>query len=211
MITVYENVFTHTEIVQLTNFYNKLPISNVRHHPDGRLFRNIKNSEYNLEDQDAFKILNPKLTKILGPHHFTGGHWLDAHSPYLLHVDNIAIFEKSNIPVYHSPLHKNVGVLIPLVEHQHFHTIFFDHYFEMFDSSYKQEIAKSSNSSLDDSVMDLLDHHDPNDLPDIKKFKLDQVVNWKIGNVLMWPRNQLHCSSNFEKYGLTKQAIVLWL
>lgn len=211
MITVYENVFTHSEIDQLKDFYDQLPIANVRYHSDGRLFRNMKNSEYNLENQAAFKILNPKLTKVLGPHHFTGGHWLDAHSPYLLHIDNISSFTEANVPVYYSPLHKNIGVLIPLVEHKHFNTIFFNHYFETLSPLYKQEIAKDSISLLDDSIMDLLDHHSSDDLPNIKRFKLDQVVNWKIGSVLTWPRNQLHCSSNFEKYGLTKQAIVLWL
>jgi hypothetical protein len=208
---VYKDVFSSSDITRLIDFYNLLPISDVKFSPNGKIFRNIKNSEYNFEDQDVFKILNPALTKILGPHQFTGGHWLDAHSPYTLHIDNISDFQKRNIPVFQSPLHKNVGVLIPLVEHQHFNTVFFDHYFEILEPGYIQKTANNSMSLLDQSIMDLLDHHSAENLVDIQRFRLDRVVNWKIGSVLVWPRNQLHCSSNFEKYGLTKQAVVLWL
>lgn len=210
-IQLFEDVFTLDEINDLIGFYDSLPASNTKYLPDGRLWRIMKNSEYNLEDQLPFKIINPKLAQILGAHHFTGGHWMDSYSPFTLHVDTIASYTDRDIPVYESDLHKNIGVLIPLSEHEHFQTIFFDHSLRSFADQDLDSIAQSDSPDLSAEFMQLVDHHDAACYEKIKKLKLDQVVNWKLGSVFCWPRDRLHCSSNFEKYNLHKQAVVLWL
>lgn len=208
---IYENVFTSKEIDQLIDFYAGLPVSNTKYLPDGRLFRVMKNSEYNMEDQLSFKIINPKLTEVLGQHHFTGGHWMDSYSPFLLHIDNIASYNDRNVPVYESPLHKNIGVLIPLCENPHFHTVFFDHCLDVMNPQAIADLARSRDETLSDEFMQLMDHHPAETLQKIRHLKLDRVIEWKLGSIFSWPRDQLHCSSNFEKYNLNKQAIVLWL
>lgn len=208
---VHDNIFTQEEIAELNQYYAGLPVVSDKHLPNGKLLRKMKNSEYNFEDQLPYQIIHPKLEKLLGRHHFTGGHYLDAHQPFVCHVDNISFYNESGVPVYEDPDHKNTGVLIPLVEGEHFNTVFFDHYYKLLTPGYMEEIAQNSDTELEPEIMDLLDHHRPEDLPHIKKFKLDCVGNWKIGRVLTWGRDQLHCSSNFAKYGLTKQAIVLWV
>jgi len=208
---IFNNVFSPDEISQLINFYSALPISNTRYYPNGELVRHMKNSEYNLQDQLPYKILNPKLRNILGDHCFTGGHWMDSYSPFRLHIDNISSYNQQGIPVFNSPLHQNIGVLIPLCEHQHFQTIFFDYLLDTFELNFLHKIYSPSNSELSEEFMNLVDHHSSEECNRIKKFKLDCVLDWKIGSVLSWPRNQIHCSSNFKKYNLNKQAIVLWL
>ena len=159
----------------------------------------------------ANKSSNPKLAQTLGAHHFTGGHWMDSYSPFTLHVDTIASYADRDIPVYESDLHKNIGVLIPLSEHEHFQTIFFDYSLRSFADQDLDGIAQSDSPDLSAEFMQLVDHHDAACYEKIKKLKLDQVVNWKLGSVFCWPRDRLHCSSNFEKYNLHKQAVVLWL
>jgi len=210
-INTFHNVFTHEEIKQLINFYASLPVSNTKYLPDGRLFRIIKNSEYNLEDQAAFKILNPKLTEILGPHQFTGGHWMDSYSPFCVHIDNISNYNQRGVSVFEAETHKNIGVLIPLCEHEHFKTIFFDCLLDNLDPGYLDKLSNVNNPELSSEFMTLVDHHSDEEYNKIKKIKLDCIVDWKIGDVFSWPRDQLHCSSNFAKYNLNKQAIVLWL
>jgi len=210
-VRIFENIFSKEELQQLCEFYAQLPIANTRYLDNGKLFRIIKNSEYNLEDQLPYKILNEKLTQALGPHHFTGGHWMDSHFPFQCHVDNIANYVSRGVPIHYSELHKNIGVLIPLSEGEHFHTIFFDHTIEELYPNYMDDLAVNSDTDLDSGTMDLLDHHSVDECEKIKKLKLSNIVPWKLGNMFTWPRDQLHCSSNFEKYGLTKQAIVLWL
>ena len=117
------------------------------------------------------------------------------------------------MPVFESSTHKNIGALIPLCENEHFKTIFFEHMIndDVFNLNYLEQLTCSSNSELPGEFMELMDHHPPEEYDRIKKLKLTQVIDWKVGRVFSWPRNQLHCSSNFEKYNLTKQAIVLWL
>jgi hypothetical protein len=210
-LRVFENIFSKEELQQLCEFYAQLPIANTRYLDNGKLFRIIKHSEYNLEDQLPFRILHEKLTQILGPHQFTGGHWMDSHFPFLCHNDSIANHAARGVPIHYSDLHKNIGVLIPLCEGKHFHTVFFDHMLPELYPNYLDDLAANSDTELSDDVMDLLDHHDPDAYRKIKKLKLAKIVRWKLGSMFTWPRDQLHCSSNFEKYGLTKQALVLWL
>lgn len=209
---VYDNVFTQDEIDQLIRYYKDLPISSIKYLPDGELLRNVKNTNYNLEDQLPYKIIHDKLEKVIGAHHFTGGHYLDSHQPYILHFDNIDYFKSTGVPVYESDLSKEVGVLIPLVANQNFQTMFFDHHLNSpLTDDWMKDLAKNSTQVLPTDVLDLLDHHTPEELESIKHFILDGVAEWKIGRVIVWRRNQLHCSSNFAKHGLTKQAIVLWV
>ena len=208
---IFNNIFTHSEIDHLINFYSTLPIANTKHYPNGDLVRHIKHSVYDRQDQVPYKIINSKLTAILGDHSFTGGHWMDSYSPFRLHNDNISSYNKRGVPVFESPLHQNIGVLIPLCEHEHFQTIFFDYMLDTFEPDFSNDIYSSDESELSTEFMKLVDHHSDEECNHIKKFKLDCLLNWKIGSVLCWPRNQLHCSSNFKKYNLNKQAIVLWL
>jgi hypothetical protein len=208
---IYHNVFDAEEIKKLTNFYSTLPIVSEKRSTDGQLFRNIKNTEYNLQDELPYQIIHPKLEKLIGQHRFTGGHYLDAHQPYVCHIDTIPSFNKRDVPVHESLDHRNLGILIPLVENKHFHTIFFNHYLESLNPGYMNKISCNSDTTLEPEIMALLDHHTAEELSNIAKFKLDTVADWVVGSVLSWDRNQLHCSGNFAKYGLTKQAIVLWV
>jgi len=210
-VNIFDNVFSIDEINQLIEFYDKLPVSNTKLLPDGELCRVMKNSEYNLEDQLPFHIINSKLTSLLGEHHFTGGHWMDSYWPFPLHVDNISSYNDRGVPVFESPLHKNIGVLIPLSEHEHFKTVFFDHKTIKYDTTFLDQISKNSTTELDSEFMSLVDHHSVDEYEKIKKIKLDCVADWHLGRVFTWDRDQLHCSSNFKKYRLHKQAIVLWL
>jgi hypothetical protein len=210
--TVFSNVFDPTEINTLIEFYDELPISNVRYHDDGEIFRTMKHSQYNLQEQAAYQILHPKISAVLGPHQFSGGHYMDSHLPFQLHVDSISAYEHRDVEIFDAPAQQNRGVLIPLSENTHFHTMFFEHYTDRFDMpDLEHMLAETPAPDLIEPWVELMDHHDRRWCDLISRLTLDCVAEWHIGDVISWPRNQLHCSSNFAKHGLTKQAIVIWI
>jgi len=45
----------------------------------------------------------------------------------------------------------------------------------------------------------------------LKRLPIDAVAEWKIGNVITWHKDQLHCSTNFAKYNLRKKMIVIFI
>lgn len=211
-VDVFSGVFDRSEIDALTAFYHELPVSNSRYHTNGQLIRTMKHSQYNLTDRTPYKILSPKLQTILGQHEFSGGHYMDAHLPFELHVDSISAYKRNAVKIFDAPAQQNKGVLIPLSENVHFHTVFFQHYRDKFDmSDIYDVVAGISPPVVTESWLDLMDHHDPDWFDCIGRLTLDRVASWHLGDVICWSRNQLHCSSNFAKHGLTKQAIVLWI
>ena len=102
---------------------------------------------------------------------------------------------------------KNIGILIPLSENQYFKTIFFDYLIDQFDCN--TVLPKISNEPLE--IGEDLDHVDPVLKEKIKYIPLDQIFNWKIGDIAIWNRNQLHSASNFLPSGKFKTAITLFL
>jgi hypothetical protein len=211
-VSVFTNVFDAAELQCLIEFYDSMPIINSRHDEHDRVIRHMKNSQYNLEDTDPYKILHPKLQAILGQHEFSGGHYMDSHLPFKLHVDSISAYEHNGVKIFDAPAQQNKGVLIPLIQGPHFHTIFFEHYLDRFVfDDLENMLCNTVPPSQDPDWFGLMDHHSPDWFNCIRRLTIDRVVNWQLGDVICWPRNQVHCSSNFSKHGLTKQAIVLWI
>ena len=103
-----------------------------------------------------------------------------------------------------------MAVLIPLVENEHFNTVTF----KCYDSNYggqgdpfKPEWLTSSN----DLDLELFTHIRPEVRKDISKLPFDKMFNWKLGSCFMWPRDQLHSSTDFGKYGLLKKFMILFI
>jgi len=196
---IYENVFTKEEIWQILDFYSDKP--------DARTEIGIinKNLEYHIPDDFSFKLLNPKITNLIGEaHEFDGGAYKESSAPYPLHVDTTSAHYEIGASLLSSGTKKyNLSILIPLVEGPQFKTVTFNVFSEDNHVNLNEYMGEKN-------VLDPIDFtHDNFNL--INHLPVDTVFEWKLGNVLTWPRNQWHASTNFLEYGLIKKFLIMFI
>jgi hypothetical protein len=199
----YHNVFTPDEIQQLIKFFD-----DKESFPTERNIKN-KNLEYHILDDFAYKLLNPKLTKLLGEHEFDTGTYKESSAPYGIHVDSRTMHDTiTGLMSFAVGLPKqNVAVLIPLVEGPEFKTVTFDVF-----SDYNL-----SDKDLNTRTQEQINALNPDEFEHVRNFKIlnrlpvDSIFEWKLGSVFVWPRNQQHMSTNFAKYNVTKKFLILFI
>jgi hypothetical protein len=45
----------------------------------------------------------------------------------------------------------------------------------------------------------------------LSRLPVDRIQTWRMGSVLTWHFDQLHCSTNFQKYDITKKFMVIMI
>ena len=208
MIQVIDNFISLDCVKKLQDEFYTRPYVKEKHIDSlyGRVlqYRN-KNLNYNLYDDPVHEILSPAVHQNIGECNIQNGTFLESHFPFGLHVDTSETFGKKQ---FYSTTKQNFGhaLLIPLSEHNCFQTVFFDWRsmtcpnLPMFDSEKPMITSNSPNlDHLTEKARDFL-----SDKPLIKSIK------WNLGSAIIWPRDQLHCSSNFYLTGLHKLAITMF-
>jgi hypothetical protein len=215
----YYNFLSKDEIKEILNWLDTQPYSKeatVDHPGLGNItkFRN-KNLDFHLDNSPVRRIVFPKLQKIIESAEPTHCSFLESHYPFTLHVDTVSTFDKHNFYATKNTS-TDVTVLIALNESPDFQTVFFDFYADNLDEYYDK-----LNNKLPESATPLpkLDYPGVNDLSHIpvgwqefllkNDIKCVNACTWKEGFAMVWPRRQLHCSSNFLGKGI-KQALVLF-
>jgi len=206
-VSVFENVFSDNEIKTLLDHYQDQPVAEQDELHIGNFNKNI---DYQLESSLAFKMIRPKLNQLFGPdHEISSGCYKELTTPYPLHIDNMAV---QTYQFQHEKKY-NCAALIPLVSGEHFKTAVFKIYSDKTFEKFDEEVL-TENNNID---LDLFSHHDEYDVygvdlkDQIRRAPIDQIVTWKAGDVFTWRSDQLHCSTNFKKYNLTKKFIVIWI
>ena len=193
----------------LIKYYEKQPVTDTRHLPNGQVYRYIKSTDYNVVDGLVYNLLHKEITKLVGKHQFTGGHYLDARFPYTAHFDTDYTFKQRGVTTGFEPVTDlGIGCLIPLSEHRHQCTVFFDCY-NGEDIIAIEDLPEHVLTGHCDP--DLIDHHTPEQLSKLQRLNIDAVCEWHLGDVLIFDRRQLHCSGNFAKHLPSKQCLVLWV
>ena len=196
---IYEDILTKEEIYQILNFYSDKP--------DVQTEKGIvnKNLEYHIPDDFSFKLLNPKITKLIGKdHEFDGGAFKESTAPYMLHVDTSSAHYEIGATLLSSGMKKfNLSILIPLVEGPHFKTVTFNIFSQ--DNHINLRDYMGEKNSLDSKDFT----HENFDV--INYLPVDTVFEWKLGNILIWPRDQWHASTNFLEYGLVKKFLIMFI
>jgi len=196
---IYKDIFTKEEICQILDFYSDKP--------DAQTETGIinKNLEYHIPTDFSFKLLSPKITNLIGKdHEFDGGAYKESKAPYGLHVDTASAHYEIGASLLSSGIKKyDLSILIPLVEGPQFKTVTFkvfseDHHINL------NEYVEGKNS-LDPKDFTHGDFNLINYLP------VDTVFEWKLGDVLLWPRDQWHASTNFLEYGLIKKFLIMFI
>lgn len=212
--TSLTNIFSKQEVFELLNHFKDLPVD---HFYEKAQTKN-KNLNYHIQDSIAWKIIKPKISKILNDdtHNFLAGAYKEYTIPFQLHIDNI--FPTAKMIFEHEKKHFK-AFLIPLMDGPNLKTAIFDVHCQPghpFTAGYSvedqyvalKEFCQDTPTELD---MNEFDHiHEP--LRELLPYvPVDGIVPWHIGDVIMWDIDQLHCSTNFKKHNIVKKFIVVMI
>jgi hypothetical protein len=208
MIQVFDNLISLDCVKKLQDEFNARPYVKDQYTNSlyGKVlqFRN-KNLNYQLPDDPVHALLFPVVNQIFGQCDLQNGAFLESHFPFSLHVDTAEVFKRNQ---FYSTGKQNLGhaLLIPLSEHECFQTVFFDWHsptlpnLPMYDG--EKPLITSNFPNLDH--LTLAARNFLSDKP------LSKSITWKLGSGIIWPRDQLHCSSNFYPTGMCKLAVVMF-
>ena len=204
---VYKNIFTSEDLHSLINFYDSELTEKIYnpHEPGNE----IQPLHYDKKYSPVYKIIRPKLNQFIGSDHMIhGGGYRKNYTPFGIHADNYNEISVVN-PVHYKSNH-DLAVLVPLVEDPRLKTILFDVRTELkigFDNPLPESwLGEQNNLNIED-----FDHIYEPTKTQIGKLSVDRVIDWKLGDMIIWDRNQLHASTNFAKFGLFKRFIVIWI
>jgi len=209
-----ENVFSSLELDELASHFSE---QSVAHHYVPQNTKN-KNLDYDIDGSPVNRIVKPKLAEILHDpeHEFFGGAYKEYTIPFQLHVDNVLPTAKLT---FRKQTRHSTAFLIPMVEHECLKTAIFDvffpigHNFHAMGSTEQalkelEPFLSAENNSAD---VDDFDHLKDPFLSLVSHIPVDRIQPWKLGSVITWHFDQLHCSTNFAKFGITKKFMVLMI
>lgn len=206
-----QQFITQDQVEILNAYSNHKPPSEVKtiDYNGQKIVRTVhRDCDYHVSDSVVHELLYEKLHKVLGPHTFDHGSFVESHFPYPLHVDTHETFIAKNIYT-HTDQKLNASVLICLNDHPLFSTVFFDYFTEIFDIEQSLERCHKQIDSLSHDSVDLT-HLSDRAMTLLSHINITNVAHWRVGDCLIWPRDQLHCSSNFLASGLQKKALVMF-
>jgi hypothetical protein len=205
---IYQNIFSAAELTILQDHFDQKPFTHIQIENDVVWCKN-KNLDYHIPNTPVYEIVKAKITEIIGEHNIASGSYKESYVPYRLHIDGSGRPDFKLNSISNLEPNKDVAVLIPLNENKNFRTITFRCYDSTFpkNSPLKNEWLNSANN-LD---LDYFTHINENDRKHIPLLPLDQIYEWKLGSCFLWPRSQLHTSTDFAKYGLIKKFMILFI
>lgn len=168
-----------------------------------------KNLDYDFAGSVSNTILKPKLNTVFGTDHVVAQGCYKINSlPLGTHIDNAGTlyrWQQQDL----EPRHQ-AGMIIPLNESEHFCTVTFDVHSDTWHGM--SELLPAEHETGSNTFdLDRLDHIPEPARSQLKQFNIDHVFEWKLGDAVVWSKNQLHTSTNFAKYGLEKKFILLFI
>ena len=203
---IFRNLISPEEINLLQDYYSQKPVMQTKFKDDAKtiLKTKIKNSDYNIVDSIVYKILWPKIKNIVGDHAMTHGAYYESFYPYSIHTDTDS--ENVHAPKLDQHINLNLGILVPLTQSSVDKTIFFKHFVDHFSES---TILPDKIVQHDD--LSLFDHVSPWQKNKLKFLQIDKIFQWKLGDIAIWNRNQIHCAGNFLSHETSKCHIALFI
>lgn len=213
---IVSNFLTKNEIKLFQNLYNELPIeiNNKRQ----RIIKKKWSSEFDRELQDRY---SRKLKDILGSYKMDNpdtkeglksfGLFQESYMPVTLHVDTGFSFEKIIYKQTLLPLSNEGETIIFKNRFYGCSTTFSIDPKELSAKGYNKRSSEHLNlfgkNNFDkDLHKKYLAHEDINNL---KGLEIELIFKWKLGDLLVFDRSSLHCSScniNKKKLGFTSST-----
>lgn len=208
--TVHKQVLSQDEVQTLKNHFLALPaVEDVVGNGNGNINKNL---DYHLANSVCSRVVKPVIDRIIGPdHQIEAGAYKECITPYTTHFDNKEYNKEITVSRADRGPHYNVAVLIPLVEGPEFNTVLFDVFSDK-DFGMGQILPKEFLSDVSNDLdITGFTHAAPKVQEQIKLLPVDTFYNWKLGDILVWDRLQLHSSTDFAKSGLVKKFIIIFI
>ena len=206
---VYKNVLDQKTIDAINRFFDSTIATESNEYLEGAV--ECINKHTDVQDTNSFlgKILLPKIRKAVGKNiEIDMSSRKSSIIPYGTHTDSHYRKGWENIPRFigddDTELH--LSILIPLAQDPAFRTVtfnIFDFEYEGMSSTLPSEWLTSYNN-LD--PLDFLHCVNPDD---ITKLPVDIDYTWSIGDIVVWPREQLHSSVDFRRYGKSSKEFII--
>jgi hypothetical protein len=207
---IFHNIFTPAEIKNLLDYFEKQPTAHVEKVNNQNRCYN-KNLDYQISGSVCHSIVRAKIDNIIGTDHSINmGCYKESHVPYALHFDDNQTHYKKNVTQLNSENRYNCAVLIPLVESSAFKTVSFDIRYKE-DQSIVEALQGNQTGVLNGLNLEDFDHFSQESIQYVPQLPVFEVFSWKIGDVFVWERDIMHCSTNFQKHGLVKKFIIMFI
>lgn len=206
----FENLFTIEEINALRQDQHRRPVAAIDQVGDATVIN--KNLDYHVAGSTTNDIIRPKLNQIIGhDHEFSTGCYKETCVPYQTHTDSRAVYEDFKQHHDFSSRSKyDCAVLIPLNVDPEFRTVFFNIHSDD-NLGMGEHIPEQYLTGHNELDLSWFDHMTDSARKQIPRMELDLVWSWKIGGALVWPRSQLHSSTNYAKFGLCKRFVIMFI
>ena len=209
--SIYHNLFTAQEIQDILEYFESKPYNTVEEY-QGVVYSKNKNLDYQIPDSFAYRNIRPKINSILGQdHEIFMGCYKECYQSYSLHYDSPRSHSRFDSK-YQIPANSkyNIAILIPLIEHPRFKTVIFD----VFDEDVADKTLMFDSTCLighNDLDLEEFTHVPEEYRKDLNLLPVDTIFQWRIGDAVSWDREQLHCSTDFAKFGLIKKFLILFI
>lgn len=207
---IYKDILDQKTIDAINYFFdNKVITERTEYREDNVI---CIDKETNIQDTNSFlgKILLPKIKKATGENVE-----IDMSSrktgiiPYGPHTDShyLKTWERDDIPRFigNDKPSLHLAILIPLTQGPAFRTVTFN----IFDFEYERDSALPAEWLTSSNNLDPLDFSHCVNSDDITKLPVDIDYTWSVGDIFVWPREQLHCGVDFRRYGKSSKEFII--
>lgn len=207
----YQNLFSPTEVFQLQEYFCSVPASSTSAIMEDYSVAVNKNLDYHIPGSFARSIIKPKMDSIFGTdHECRGGSYKEISKPHPTHIDNDAFHQ----PIAHLFTTTNrcyeAMVIVPLMSHPEARTVFFD-IFDDRDPGVGTLMPEHWLGHENGLPIEWFSHMEDAVAKQCQHLPVDQVINWHAGDAIVWGVDQLHCSTDYRPYQLTKKFIFLMI
>jgi len=200
MAQVIQNAITQKQLQNLRDFYNNKQVD--AYTPN---YSNNKNLEYHIEEDLSYCIFNPVFTELLGEHDFDTGAFKESLHPYAIHTDSRRKHQALDIMLFGEYEKHNLAIICPFDTSEHLKTLVFKHQ----DDLNPEELDNYNHINLIENKLDIADYQHCD--PIVTQLEVDLEYTWNAGDLLIFQRDQWHCSNYFETHTKTKNFLIFFI
>lgn len=200
MVKVIPGAITNHQIHELKEYYKSKEVN--AHTPN---YSNNKNLEYHDEEDISYKIFNPVFSELLGDHEFDTGAFKQSLEPYPIHTDSRERHIALGCYLFGTTVKHNLAIICPLESGDYLKTLVFK-YRSIHNPSEDEEHKKSLITS---NGLEYNNYKHCGSL--VTQLEVDIEYSWQAGDLLIFYRDQWHCSNYFKVNKDTKDFLIFFI
>lgn len=206
---IYKQLFTQKEIDKLIKYKNLQPVNDVNL-LEGKTKVNYRKINEHHPVSVFTRIVVPKVKELFPKFIIDHGTFQESFIPYGIHVDTNANMADA-IQEYKQQELTSIDdfvFLVPLTQGEYMSTIFYDYFTNVVDHDKILQQFPIDNDE-DFSQVDLSHLHGKSNTI-AHRVPVETIYHWKVGDMIVWPREQLHCASNYLVKHEKKEMLVFF-